>query len=327
VCTMKQFPILSASVPRATFGVIRETANLVVGARVQGAFYLTIAVTVCVLQSACTKNASARSATGAVDPTHYSYSGTDARGIPRYVNRTFTSDERAILERAFGIVSPSHIYLSDSTEDGVLKYDPEVKRCGWCYVDSFRLGFVSVRNSGETWDDLERRVHGMRRSGFAPSALVSSSSVSALDPDIQAEVTEMLDAASRAGFRLRIVSTYRSPQLEALLMAEGHGRTYTLTSLHSYGRAIDISVGDGNLSHNATRTEWIAFRRWVVRYRGSDFRVLGTPDRTWDWPHVEVPSSKIGFRSIDQALAAGRACLSGGAEHACEFEPHLPRAN
>jgi len=303
--------------------------------RVRGAFYVAICAALCALQSACTKDASARSEmgaekssrAGAVDPNPVSYAGTDAHGIPRYVNRTFTSDERAVLRHAFGIVSPSHIYLSDSTDDGVLKYDPAVKRCGWCYVDSFRIGFVSVRKPGETWDDLVRRVHGMRRSSFAPSSLVTSSSVSALDPDIRPEVTEMLATARRAGFALRIVSTYRSPQLEALLMAEGHGRTFTLTSLHSYGRAIDIAVGDGNLSHPATRSEWIAFRRWVTHYRGNDFRVLGTPERTWDWPHVEVPSGKIGFRSIDQALAAGRACLSGKAERACEFEPHLLRAN
>jgi hypothetical protein len=194
-------------------------------------------------------------------------------------------------------------------------------------VDSFRLGYISVRRPGETWDDLVRRVNAMRRSGFAPSSLVTSNSLSTLDPDIQVEVTQMLAAARRAGFELRIVSTYRSPQLEALLMAEGHGRTYTLTSLHSYGRAIDIAVGDGNLSHHGTRAEWIAFRRWVTRYRGSDFRVLGSPDRTWDWPHIELPSSKIGFRSIDQALAAGRACLSEKAQRVCEFEPHLPHAN
>jgi len=323
-------------VARAAFRVIIKTANLVAAVRVRVALYLAIGAIVCALQSGCTKDASARSATGGkksslaggiVDPNRASYSGTDARGIPRYVNRTFTSDERAILWRAFGIVSPSHIYLSDSTNDGVLKYDPTVKRCAWCYVDSFRLGYISVRKPGETWDDVERRVHGMRPSSFAPSSLVTSTSLSTLDPDIQAEVTEMLVAARRAGFALHIVRTYRSPELEAQLMAEGHGRTYTLTSLHSYGRAIDIAVGDGNLSHHATRAKWIAFRRWVTHFRGNDFRVLGAPDRTWDWPHVELPSSKIGFRNIDQALAAGKVCLSEGGGRACEFEPHLPRAN
>ena len=325
---------MRASVATAGFRLIIKTANLAATVR-ERAFYVAICAALCALPNACTKDASARSPMGAeksshgatVDPDRASYAGTDARGIPHYVNRTFTSDERAVLRHAFGVVSPSHIYLSDSTDDGVLKYDPAVKRCRSCYVYSFRLGFVSVRKPGETWDDLVRRVKGMDRPAFAPSSLIASSSVSTLDPNVQVEVTEMLAAARRARFQLRIVATYRSPQREALLMSKGDGRTYTLTSLHSYGRAIDIAVGDGNLNHPATRFEWIAFRRWVTRYRGNDFRVLGTPQHTWDWPHVELPSSKIGFRSIDQALAAGRACLSGKAERACEFEPHLPRAN
>ncbi|HEV7838757.1 MAG TPA: hypothetical protein VGO75_11875, partial [Gemmatimonadaceae bacterium] len=121
-----------------------------------------------------------------------------------------------------------------------------------------------------------------------------------------------------------IGSTYRSPEQEAIVMAGGGGRTHTLTSLHSYGRAIDIFIGDGNLGHPRTRAEWIDFRRWVTTYRGNDFRVIGTPDRTWDWPHVEVPGDRIGFPNIERALAAGRACLAKGVQGQCEFPPHLP---
>ncbi len=318
---------------RSGVRVTGATAKPPVENGMRTAFVFALAVSACSLATACGREANAGGmrdqapcARAKQTPTA-SYSRTDFRGIPHYVNRPFTSDERAILRQAFGVVSPSHIYLSDSTTDGVLKYDPEVKPCAWCYVDSFRLGFISVRKPGESWDELERRVRGMRRSNFAPSSLVSTSSLSALDPKIQGEVKEMLDAAHRAGFDLHVVTTYRSPQLEALLMAEGPGRTHTLTSLHSYGRAIDITVGDGNPSSRATRTEWIAFRRWVTHYHGNDFRVLGAPDHTWDWPHVELPSDKIGFRSIEQALAAGKACLSGGARGACEFAPHLPPHN
>lgn len=254
------------------------------------------------------------------------FAGTDSRGIPRYATRRFSDDERSILREAFGVVNPSHLYISDSTADGLLKYDPEVKRCSTCYVNSFRIGFVSVRNKGETWDELERRVRGMRRSAFSSSARVSTASLNALDPDVQPEVRGMLDAARRAGYHLRVVSTFRSPQQEALLMAEGGGRTHTLTSLHSYGRALDINVDDGNLGHASTRRDWIAFRGWVSHYRGTDFRVLGTPTSTWDWPHVELPSERVGFRNIDQAIAAGRACLSRGNREFCEFKPHLPAA-
>lgn len=100
-----------------------------------------------------------------------------------------------------------------------------------------------------------------------------------------------------------------------------------LTSNHSYGRALDVVVDDGNRAHPRTMRDWIAFRRWVTQYRaptGESFRVLGRPDYSWDWPHVELPSSTIGFETIDQAIARGRACLAPGATIPCNFPPHLP---
>jgi hypothetical protein len=256
-----------------------------------------------------------------------SYSGTDARGIPHYLARPVSDDGRQVLRQAFGVVSASHLYVSDSTPSGVLKYDPKVKPCLTCYVNSYRIGYVSIRKPGESWDELQQRVRGLHRGSFPPSSLVTSSAVSAMDPDVQTEVRQMLDAARGAGFRVRVVSTYRSPEQEALVMAEGRGRTHTLTSLHSYGRAIDVSVGDGNLGNPSTRRSWIAFRRWVTGFRGDDFRVLGTSDRSWDWAHVELPNSRIGFRSVEDAINAGRACLARSPASTCEFPPHLPQAH
>jgi hypothetical protein len=254
------------------------------------------------------------------------YSGTNERGVPRYFSRTLSPDAVRILRQAFGVVTPSHLYVSDSSRYGLLKYDPETKRCATCYVNSYRIGFVSVRKPGESWDDLERRMPSLGRGAYPKSSLVTSSSVSTMDPDIQGEVAQMLDAARRAGFHTHIVSTYRSPEQEAVLMHEGGGRTHTLTSLHSYGRAIDIRIDDGNLNNRGTRRDWIAFRRWVTRFRGDDFHVLGTPDQSWDWPHVELPSDNIGFRSVDAAVKAGRDCLSNSSMRGCEFRPHLPAA-
>ena len=256
-----------------------------------------------------------------------SYSGTDAHGIPHYLKRNLTEEAKNILRRVYGVVSPSHLYISDSTRDGLLKYDPEQKRCSICYVNSYRIGFVSIREPGESWDELERRVLALHRSSFPRSSLVSSNSASTMDPDVQGEVRQMLDGARRAGFKLRLVSTYRSPQREAILMAEGRGRTHTLTSLHSYGRAIDVNIGDGNLNNSSTRQSWIAFRRWVTGFRGNDFRILGAPDHSWDWSHVELPSDRIGFRSVEEAIAAGRVCLAHPSATACEFLPHLPQAH
>jgi hypothetical protein len=254
-----------------------------------------------------------------------SYSGTDAHGIPHYLMRRLSGEAQNVLRQAYGVISPSNLYISDSTQDGLLKYDPARKRCSTCYVNSYRIGFVSIRKPGESWDELEGRLRTLHRSSFPPSSLVSSKSVSAMDPDVQDEVRQMLDAARHAGFRLRVVSTYRSPQQEAILMREAGGRTHTLTSMHSYGRAIDLSIGDGNLNNRSTRRSWIAFRRWVTGFHENDFRILGAPDHSWDWPHVEVPSDRIGFHSVEEAIAAGRVCLVHSSARACEFLPHLPR--
>jgi hypothetical protein len=251
-----------------------------------------------------------------------SYTGTDARGIPHYARRAFTDEERRLLRDTYGIEDPNRLYVSDSTEDGLLKYDTRVKRCRSCYVNSYRVGFISVRRPGESWEEAERRVRAMRPRDFTPAARASSSASTAdLDPGIRGEMERMLADARRAGFALRVVATYRSPEHEAYLMAIGGGRTFTLTSLHSYGRAIDVVVGDGNLGRRATRTQWIAFRRWVTAYKEDAFRILGTPERTWDWRHVEMPTASVGFRTIEAALARASAC----GRAACDFAPHLPR--
>ena len=294
-----------------------------------------------VFQLGCGKDSSARAASrsggpaGAANGRSFSgqsnamnslaYSGTDDRGIPRYFRGDLTPEARELLRRAFGVVAPSHLYVSDSTRDGLLKYDPELKPCSTCYVNSYRIGFISIRRPGESWEDLQRRLQTLGRNSFPRSSLVTSTSVSMMDPDVQSEVSQMLDAARHAGFAAQVVSTYRSPQQEALLMREGGGRTHTLTSLHSYGRAMDVRIDDGNLNRPSTRRDWIAFRRWVTRFRGEDFRILGTPDKSWDWPHVELPSSRIGFRSVEAAVNAARRCLASGSPQACEFQPSLPR--
>ena len=249
------------------------------------------------------------------------YTGTDARGIPHYARHVFTDEERRLLRDVYGIQDPNRLYVSDSTEDGLLKYDTRVKRCRTCYVNSYRVGFVSVRRPGETWEEVERRVRSMRPRDFSTAARVSSDrSVADLDPAVRGDVERMLADARRAGFTLRVVATYRSPEHEAYLMAIGGGRTLTLTSLHSYGRAIDIVVGDGNIRRRATRAQWIAFRRWVTRYKGDTFRILGTPERTWDWRHVEMPTSSVGFRTIEAALDRARRCE----RTSCDFPPRLP---
>ena len=255
------------------------------------------------------------------------YEGVDPRGIPHYASVELSGADADLLRRAYGIEDPHRLYVSDSTEEGNLKYDTQRKRCLTCYVNSYRIGYVSVRRPGESWDQAERRVRATTPTYFTGGTTPSSTSTADLDPEVQPLAEAMLRDARADGFRFQVTATYRSPLREAFLMAEGRGRTHTLTSNHSYGRALDIVVDDGDRGHEQTRRDWIAFRRWVTRYRtpsGESFRVLGSLDHTWDWPHVELPSSTIGFGSIDEAIARARTCLAPGAAMPCNFPPHLP---
>jgi hypothetical protein len=266
-----------------------------------------------------------RQAAGDVaNPGAAGYTGHDAHGIPHYATVQLNAADRDLLGRVYGIGDPSRLYVSDSTTAGVLKYDTERKRCRPCHVNSYRVGFVSLREPGETWSHLESRVAAMRPSDFPASARIEDTSTAKLDPAIRGEVEQMLADARRAGFSLRVTATYRSPEREAYLMMIGHGRTHTLTSLHSYGRAIDVAIDDGNPRHPHTRADWVRFRKWVTTYRGRDFRILGTPDVTWDWTHVEMPAAGIGFSSIDAAIARARACAKPGVTLPCDFPPNLP---
>ena len=242
--------------------------------------------------------------------------------LPSYTTRQFTPDERAVLRRVYGVEDPSHLYLSDDTDEGVLKYDTKLKTCERCLVNSYRIGFESVRQPGESWEEAERRVMSTPLAKFPDSAHVGSTSLSVLDPAVRSDFEKMLDDARAAGFEPQVVATYRSPVREAYLMRQGH-RTYTLTSLHSYGRAVDVVIGDARLKRPATRQQWVAFRRWVSEYHNGEFRILGTPDRSWDWRHVEAPSPDIGFRSIDAAIARARECSAPGANVPCDFQAHL----
>ena len=72
-------------------------------------------------------------------------------------------------------------------------------------------------------------------------------------------------------------------------------------------------MDDGNLGNPVTRGHWIAFRRWVAANEAGSFRLIGAPDRSWDWPHIEYVDGPPGFRSIEELLATARWCREPGA--------------
>lgn len=102
---------------------------------------------------------------------------------------------------------------------------------------------------------------------------------------------------------MRVVETHRTPERQAYLMVAGGGVTFTATSKHSSGHAVDLIVGDGNLRNKRTRSRWAAFRGWVTTYDGGRFRLIGAPDKSWDWPHVEL-AGPAGYGSIEALLLA-----------------------
>ncbi|NIQ58246.1 MAG: hypothetical protein GWN71_34350, partial [Gammaproteobacteria bacterium] len=49
-------------------------------------------------------------------------------------------------------------------------------------------------------------------------------------------------------------------------MSRADGRTFSGTSLHSYGRAVDFVIGNGYGQTAQNRREYVAFRRFVLEY-------------------------------------------------------------
>jgi hypothetical protein len=239
--------------------------------------------------------------------TRASYAGRDTAGVPHYVRRAFTAEERQLLLERFGIEDPSRLYLTDSSANGYLVYDTERDPGDEKLVRSYRVGAPSIRRAGESWEALERRVRAMRPADFPASTRAVVTSLRSLDPDARPWFALMLAHARAAGHRVRVVESYRSPERQAYLMALGGGLTFTATSMHSAGRAMDVVVGDGDLRQPRTRARWIAFRRWLAEYDGGRFRLIGTPERSWDWPHVELVNARLGYGSLEALLLAARA--------------------
>ena len=90
------------------------------------------------------------------------YAGRDERGVPRYLGRAFSEEERDLLRREFGIEEPQRLYLSDTLPGATLTYDTDWDRGERDLVSSYRMGAASVRQPGESWEELERRLASTR---------------------------------------------------------------------------------------------------------------------------------------------------------------------
>ena len=234
------------------------------------------------------------------------YAGRDADGVPHYIRRSFSADERELLRRVYGIEDPNRLYLSDSLPDAAIIYDTSRDRGHAHLVGSHRVGAPSVRREGESWEALERRLASGEPGAFPRSVARADTSLASLDSMAGPHFRRMLSDARRAGFRVRVAETRRSPERQAYIVTLSRHLTHTLTSRHTDGYAVDLVIDDGNLRRRRTRERWTEFRRWVAAYEAGRFRIIGTPERSWDWPHVELNRGRPGFRSVDELLEAAR---------------------
>ncbi|MGH7498393.1 MAG: hypothetical protein ACREL3_06030 [Gemmatimonadales bacterium] len=242
-----------------------------------------------------------------------SYAGRDQDGVPHYARRwLFSAEERRLLREQFGIEQPRRLYLSDTLPTATLIYDTAWDRGDNYVVGSHRVGAASVRRPGESWEQLERRLAATSRRTYPRSAHKPDTSLSSLDPVVLPLVERMLSDARRAGFKVKVSETRRTAERQAYLMTLGGNFTHTATSRHAEGYAVDVTVDDGDIRHARTREHWVAFRRWIDTTQSGVFRIIGRPEQSWDWPHIEYVGRLPGFGSLEELLGAARWCDSLG---------------
>lgn len=154
--------------------------------------------------------------------------------------------------------SPAGYDVYDST-----RRDPDGR------VPTHRVDQIAGRVGGQaglTVEQLEEQVLARPRSGFTADT-VRVSDVNALQPEVRSAVSALMEEAQRAGLRVTVGETARSQERQDWLFQSGRSRpgpivTWTLTSNHTPGRAVDFIInGDSTgadpgylwLQENASR--------------------------------------------------------------------------
>ncbi|HEX7930291.1 MAG TPA: D-alanyl-D-alanine carboxypeptidase family protein [Sphingomicrobium sp.] len=127
------------------------------------------------------------------------------------------------------------------------------------HVPTHRLEQPSGKRDDESWTDYEDRVIAQR--SFSPDT-TKVSSLRALNRPVADSARSMLAAARGAGVNLGVVETKRSQERQEMLFQKGRKPgtggvvTWTLTSDHTPGRAIDFTGSPSALrwlQKNATK--------------------------------------------------------------------------
>lgn len=143
------------------------------------------------------------------------------------------------------------------------------------HVPTHRLDQPTNRGQDEPWQQYEQRV--LHRSSFSPDT-AQVSSISALEPEVADSTRSLMNAARQAGVNLSPAETRRSQERQEMLFQKGRTSpgdvaTWTLTSDHTPGRAVDFSGDD-------------AAYQWLQQHAPEHgFSVMGSMDPG----HVSMP--------------------------------------
>lgn len=112
------------------------------------------------------------------------------------------------------------------------------------HVPTHRLDQATNRQPNESWTQYENRVLGEQSK---PADAAIKSELTALEPDVRAAAVTMVADAKKAGIHIEPKETFRTQARQEALFREGRAKgskgapvTWTLTSDHTTGRAIDF---------------------------------------------------------------------------------------
>lgn len=111
------------------------------------------------------------------------------------------------------------------------------------HVPTHRVDQPTNKLPGESWEQYESRV--LARTSFSPDTAARSDTGS-LEPDVRTSAESLLAAAKAEGVNLSVGETRRTQERQEMLFQKGRSKpgtpvTWTLTSNHTPGRALDLN--------------------------------------------------------------------------------------
>jgi hypothetical protein len=236
------------------------------------------------------------------------------------------------------IIGADSLGVTDSTKvhqnpQGAWVYDT-ASRTSDGKVPTHRLDGVSGRRPGETWEQYEARVLATPLSSYPKSALTPDRRLSSLAPAVQNQFSSLIEEAKKQGINVGVGETARSVTRQELLFHQGRGgdkhspSTWTLTSNHADGRAVDFTGSQANLA----RLGKLAVARGFVTVDG-DPGHISMPAPASDFAHVLPDVVVNGVRGGNELQAKSDTAMAlrdkkyGGSAQGNPFYMNLPKSD